>query len=122
MRYGIASSALVFAAAALISPALASTTPPRVDASGNNQTVYPIGSQSKGEEGTVTLTVLVRPNGRGTKVKLINSSGFQDLDIAAIQTVMNWHFLPATDNGEAVSDWTNLQIVYKLPTPAKSKP
>ena len=40
----------------------------------------------------MTVQAYVRPNGRATRVKLVNSSGFTDLDTAAIQTVMNWKF------------------------------
>lgn len=117
----LASSALVLATTLLASAALAS--PPHVDPSADNGTIYPKNSQTLGEQGIVTVNAYVRPNGRATRVKLVNSSGYADLDTAAIQTVMNWKFIPAMENGEATSDWTKLQIVYKLPDqPAKSNP
>jgi periplasmic protein TonB len=117
----LAASALLLATTLMASAALAS--PPHVDPAANNTTIYPKGSQSLGEEGVVTVNAFVRQNGRATRVKLLNSSGYIDLDTAAIQTVMNWKFIPAMEGGQPTDDWTKLQIVYKLPdAPAKSNP
>jgi len=117
---------VISAAAFLVTTLLASAalaSPPHVDPSADNTTIYPKGSQSLGEQGVVTVQAYVRPNGRATRVKLVNSSGYADLDTAAIQTVMNWKFSPAMNGSEPTSDWTQLQIVYKLPDqPAKSNP
>jgi protein TonB len=115
------STAVFFATTLLASAVLAS--PPHVDPAANNTTVYPKGSQSLGEEGVVTVNAYVRQNGRATRVKLVQSSGYIDLDTAAIQTVMNWKFIPAMNGSEPTDDWTKLQIVYRLPdAPAKSNP
>ncbi len=122
MRIQILASAIALTAAFAVSPALAK--PPTVDPAANNQTIYPVASQTKGEEGVVKVNAYVRTNGRATRVKLLESSGYSDLDVAAIQTVMNWRFIPASNGGGAESDWTQLQIVYRLPNkgPAKQNP
>jgi protein TonB len=117
MRIQIAASALAIAAALMVSPALAGRA--HIDTSHDNRTIYPTSSQAAGEEGLVKIQAYVRPNGRATRVRIVESTGYNDLDRAAIQTVMNWRFVPATQNGEAVSDWTDLQIAYRLPESAK---
>lgn len=116
MRMQIAASTLAIAAALMVSPALAGRA--HIDTSHDNQTIYPPHAQAMGEEGLVRMQAYVRPNGRATRVRLVQGTGYYELDRAAIQTVMNWRFVPATENGEAVSDWTDLQIAYKLPESA----
>jgi protein TonB len=119
---------LSLAGSASLSPAMASgDAPARVDASyTNRQPPYPESAQVNGEQGTILVNVLVRPSGRPIKAWVASSSGFPDLDTAAVQGVLNWHFVPATRNGDTVSDWTTVKIVYQLPqampapTPAQS--
>ena len=117
---------LLFAGAVSLSPAIAAAdAPPRVDASyTNRQPPYPESAQVNGEQGTILVNVLVRPSGRPVKAWVSSSSGFPDLDTAAVQGVLNWHFVPATRDGDTVSDWATVKIVYQLPqmvpAPAKS--
>jgi protein TonB len=96
-------------------------SPPRIDTSyPNQQPPYPDTAQINGEMGTVLVDVLVRPSGKPAKFKISQSSGYQDLDTAAIEGVLNWRFIPALRDGEQVSDWTTVKIVYQPPamTPA----
>ena len=110
--YALASCAAAFGASA----ATSSDTLPRVDTSlPHPQPPYPDSAQVNGEEGTVQLHVYVRPNGRATKVDIAKSSGFEDLDTAAIQGVLNWHYIPALKDGDTVSDWTTVQVEFALP-------
>ena len=37
------------------------------------------------------------------------------LDNAAVESVLNWRFIPAMRNGDTVSDWAAVKIVYQLP-------
>jgi len=82
------------------------------------QPPYPDGAQLSGEQGTVVINLFVRANGRPSKAKILQSSGFNDLDTAALEGVLNWRFLPAVRGGDTVSDWTSVKIVYQLPTAA----
>jgi protein TonB len=118
MRIAFTASALLLGAAFFATSALA--TPPRVDTTQNNQTIYPVEAQGAGEQGVVGLKVYVHTNGRTMRVKVTHSSGYADLDTAAVQTVMNWHFIPAMEGGEPTSQWMALQINYQLPT--KTRP
>ena len=76
--------------------------------------VYPATSRRLGEEGTVRLRVLVDERGRPKDVDVLNSSGFERLDRAAIDAVKRWRFEAATDGTRAISTWTQVAITFKL--------
>lgn len=105
-------------------PVRASETPARADPSWPNpQPAYPASAQAAGEQGTVLVDVYVHPNGHVYKYRVSKSSGFGDLDVAAAETVLNWHFVPANKDGDSVSDWTTVKIVFQLPNaPASVSP
>lgn len=104
--------------------AYASDTPAQIDSSWPNpQPAYPASARASGEQGTVLLDVYVRPSGHISKFRVAQSSGFGDLDEAAAETVLNWHFVPAMRDGDKVSDWTTVKIVFQLPqSPAPTPP
>jgi protein TonB len=100
------------------SAALASETPARIDDSRPHpQPPYPDSAQTYGEQGAVLVDVYVHPNGRAGRVRISKSSGFEDLDNAAIEGVLGWRFVPATRDGDSVSDWTTVKVVFQLPQP-----
>jgi TonB family protein len=100
--------------------ALADDHPPKVDISRPTPVVYPTASQARGEEGTVVLGVSVTDAGRPRRIRLLKSSGYSDLDNAAMETAFNWHYLPAVHGGETADDWATVQIKYTLPASATS--
>ncbi len=75
---------------------------------------YPATSRRLGEEGTVRLRVLVDERGRPKDVDVVNSSGFDRLDQAAIDAVKRWRFVAATDGTRPISTWTQVAITFKL--------
>jgi TonB family protein len=96
-------------------PVAASTSdaPPRAD---GPQTVnYPMDLQRAGKEGTVSIQVYVLESGRVQRARLVQSSGDDDLDNAAVASVMSWKFNPAVRGGDTVSDWATVRVVYKVP-------
>lgn len=95
--------------------AFAADAGPKVDTSKPTPVVYPVRAQSAGEEGTVILNVYVLSSGKPNRVSVAKSSGYDDLDTAAMQTAYNWHYIPANRGGDTVSDWAAVQVVYKLP-------
>jgi periplasmic protein TonB len=95
--------------------ALAADTLPRVDTTQPRPQEYPDSAQLNGEEGAVLVGVYVRSNGRPSKIRVERSSGYSDLDNAAVESVLNWRFVPATREGDAVADWTTVRILYQLP-------
>jgi protein TonB len=103
--------------------AVAADTAAHVDSTKPNaQPFYPDTARAAGEQGTVLLDVEVRPSGHPTKFRVAQSSGYGDLDTAAVQTVLNWRFVPATRDGDAVTDWTTVRVVYELPQPSAPVP
>ena len=101
------------------SPALAGDTPAHVDSTQENaQPIYPDSARAAGEQGTILVDVLVHSNGRPGQYRVAQSSGYGDLDSAAVQTVLNWKYVPATRDGDSVSDWTTVKVVYELPKTA----
>jgi TonB family protein len=89
----------------------------QVDTSVPNAPVpYPDTAQRNNEQGTVRMLVKISAFGHPTEIKVVKSSGHDDLDTAAAEGVMRWHFLPASYG----SDWADVQVMYQEPamTPA----
>jgi periplasmic protein TonB len=76
---------------------------------------YPFRARRRGEQGTVTLHVLVAADGAVERVELAESSGFDALDRAALETVRSrWRFVPARRGGAAVESWVLVPIRFTL--------
>jgi periplasmic protein TonB len=76
--------------------------------------VYPPASRRAGEEGTVTVRVLVDANGRPGQVQLQSSSGHSRLDEAAVAAIRKWRFAPARRGAQAVPAWTTVKVTFQL--------
>jgi len=63
---------------------------------------YPAISRRMGEEGKLVLRVELDENGRIDEAKILNSSGYERLDTAALTAVKNWHCNPSLRNGQPV--------------------
>ena len=88
---------------------------PQIDLSRPNyQPNYPAAAQQAGERGTAIVADYVNAIGNPYKVTLAETSGFVDLDRAAVEAVRGWHFVPARRNGVSVSDWTAVGIRFEL--------
>jgi len=80
----------------------------------NPAPAYPTAARRNGEEGTVTLRVLVSTEGAPREVMLERSSGSSSLDAAALAVVKTWRFTPARRGGEAQEAWVLVPIVFRL--------
>jgi protein TonB len=89
---------------------------PRFDADylSNPAPAYPSASRAMGEQGKVFLRVLVSQHGEADQVRLHNSSGFERLDLAALEAVRRWKFVPARQGSEAVAAWVIVPIAFTL--------
>lgn len=67
-----------------------------------------------GEEGTVTVRVLVDERGRAGEVRLAKSSGYSRLDEAAIAAIRKWTFAPAMRGAQSVPAWTTVRVTFQL--------
>jgi periplasmic protein TonB len=79
---------------------------------------YPDDAQLTGEQGDVLLAIQVASNGRPERIRVQQSSGYRDLDDAAVGTAANWHYVPAMSGGDTELGWTKVRIRYQLPQAA----
>jgi len=69
----------------------------------------------EGSQGAIDLEVYVLPNGRVGDARVIKSTGFEELDLAALaEAKRHWRLLPATRDGVAVAQWHRLRVTFKL--------
>lgn len=73
--------------------------------------IYPAAARREGFEGSALLEILVDRNGKVVDTKMLKSSGREDCDSSAAQTILNkWVFQPALLEGEPV-EWREKVIV-----------
>ncbi|GGX87889.1 TonB family protein [Pseudoduganella dura] len=94
-------------------PAPAATTPAVADFSTCDKPVWPKESVLKSQHGTVTLAFMISEGGAVTDSKVVESSGFPLLDMAARDGIMKCRFVPATQDGKARAAWKQMQYVWK---------
>ena len=75
---------------------------------------YPKSALRNGDTGTVSLALLIGTNGQVTESKVQKSSGFRDLDRAAVAALSMCKFKPAMNNGVAQPAWGQLAYVWRL--------
>lgn len=75
---------------------------------------YPVSARRNGEQGTVTLRVLVDREGLPASVAIEKTSGYAPLDNAAREAVRNWRFAPARRGSQAVEAWVLVPVVFRL--------
>ena len=86
----------------------------RIGTADNPAPAYPAVSRRLGEEGRVVLKVRVSEQGRADEVQVEQSSTFERLDLAAVQTVKRWRFVPARQGSVAVAGWARVPIRFRL--------
>lgn len=95
------------AAADLSRPAIA-------DFSSCRKPMYPQADITASHEGTVTISFLVDTNGTVADSRVLRSSGFAGLDMAAQTALHKCRFSPALRHGQAVRAWTPVQYIWTL--------
>lgn len=75
---------------------------------------YPKASLLNEEQGTVTASFLVSAEGKVVDSKLEKSSGFKNLDSAALKSIAACKFKPGTKDGKAEQGWTKVAYVWAL--------
>jgi TonB family protein len=87
--------------------------PPRVDYSCPTPAPdVPQSATVNAEHGEVYLGIFVSSRGRPKKIRVIHSSGYNDLDDAAVTAAATWHYVPAVRNEGNVSDWMALRMEF----------
>lgn len=82
---------------------------------GNQLPRYPLQALGSRAEGRVVVRAEVQTDGLVGQSWVKQTSGAQMLDLAALETVRGWRFLPGQRHGMAVSMWLDVPIEYKLP-------
>jgi protein TonB len=98
-------------------PKPAATLPTLARGVGNNcaSRYYPAMAVRLDHQGETLVKVDVGADGSVKNVTLVKSSGYDELDQAAIQCVTNgWHYNPATENGQPIAGTREAGVVWKL--------
>ena len=61
------------------------------------------------------LVVEINREGRVASIRISESSGVESLDRAALETVRDWRFQPATQRGIAVDYTVDIPIRFSIP-------
>lgn len=75
---------------------------------------YPKGSRQRGEQGDVVIEMTVNPQGEVDKAAVVTTSGFPELDEAALRAVRSARFSPARSGSEPVSSTARLTLTFRL--------
>lgn len=76
---------------------------------------YPRLAQRARIEGTAVIRALVTAAGRCGQARVEVSSGDESLDLAALDAVSAWQFVPASRDGSAVDAWVEIPVEFRLP-------
>lgn len=104
-------AALLLSGAA--SNVLAGEVPASFD-SRNCKAEYPKASLMNEEQGTVSMMFLVKPDGTVADSKVEKTSGFKNLDKAAIKAISACKFKPGSKDGSPAETWTKVDYAWKL--------
>ena len=75
---------------------------------------YPKGARQRGEQGDVVLEIRVTAEGTVDDVKVATSSGFAELDEAAVRAAKAAKFSPARSGHDPVASAARLKLQFKL--------
>jgi len=90
-------------------------TPARAIAASHTIPEYPFVSRRLREQGTLRLKLTVDEKGLVTDAVVVNSSGFQRLDEAAVKWVKaQWRYTPAMQGTKPVSSTADAIVEFKL--------
>jgi protein TonB len=79
---------------------------------------YPVGLWDQDVEGETLLRVLVTETGRVDSVEVMESSGHEAFDSAAIAGARELRFQPARRNGKRIEVWAQVPVYFsKRPGP-----
>jgi len=97
-------------------------TPAKIDVSRiNDQPVYPEGAKEKKEQGITMLAISLDARTRILKVTVDTTSGFTDLDQAAVAAADRWYFVAASDGHRDVPGVAEVKVHFQL-SPLPSPP
>ena len=102
-----------FLLSATSAAAMAAEVPASLDAK-NCKAEYPKASLINEEQGDVKMAFLVGADGNVVDSKLEKSSGFKNLDKAALKALSACKFKPGTKDGAVAQTWAKVDYSWKL--------
>ena len=90
------------------------TKPVPADYLNNPPPQYPSIARRRKQEGTVMVDVLVSALGRPKGLSIAKSSGVELLDMAALQAIQQWKFVPAKQGSRIVEARVRVPITFRL--------
>ena len=75
---------------------------------------YPKGARQRGEQGDVVIEMTVNSKGGVDKASVVTSSGYSELDEAALRAVRSAKFTPAKSGRESVASTARLTLTFRL--------
>ena len=88
--------------------------PPAILESNQCRPVYPRAARDKHQEGTVKMQFTVGTNGKLVGSAVVKSSGFRELDQAALQALIHCRFKPAYRDGKPVQAAFYIEYRWQL--------
>jgi protein TonB len=80
----------------------------------NPKPEYPALSKRRGEQGRVVLRVLIGADGVAQKAEVHQTSGFERLDQAGLNTVLRWRYVPGKRGGQPEAMWFQVPINFVM--------
>jgi protein TonB len=75
---------------------------------------YPRSARLRGEQGDVVMEMHIDENGTVDLVEVASSSGFPELDEAAVRAVRSARFTPAKSDGKSVASTARVTLTFRL--------
>ena len=114
--FAVAAFVVLFSGAAAAEPPPLSFGRPNVCTSD-----YPPEAAAAGHEGTVRLAFTITDKGTVADPKVDVSSGYPELDAAALACVKDWRYRPAMQNGKPISVPWMAVVNWSLSTPEQAQ-
>jgi TonB family protein len=75
---------------------------------------YPLIAQRFSQQGDVDVKLWVLADGTIGNVQVVRSSGYTQLDAAAVIGVGGWRYIPAARNHKPVASWTTVRVRFRI--------
>ncbi len=75
---------------------------------------YPLKARQNNWEGVTVLKILIQADGKVGEATIIQSSGYELLDMAAVKAVKQWRYRPALKNGVAIAWQVRVRVKFML--------
>jgi len=109
-EFGRDAAAGTVAARSSAAPALMGFRPAAILSS--TKIPYPRGAKELGIEGSVVVQIHIGSDGSCGGAQLVQSSGFAELDDAALAAVRTWHYRPAVRGGMTIAGSIQHTVIF----------